>query len=67
MKSVYTVVYILKSKIDNGKFDIKDVASVQEVASDATRALSQARKSLTEAGVIEANGDAKILEIRLGF
>lgn len=67
MNTVYTVVYVKKSDIEAGKFDVAKVASEQVRASDATRAISAVRSALVEDGKIDSKGDVKILEARIGF
>lgn len=67
MNTIYTIIFVKKSDVESGKFDVAAVQSRQVRASDATRAISAVRSTLIEEGVVEAKGDVKILEARIGF
>ena len=67
MNSIYTISYVLKSEIEDGKFDVPAVQSKRVRASDATRAISAVKGELVDSGDINSPGDVKILEARIGF
>lgn len=67
MNSIYTISYVLKSEIEDGKFDVPAVQSKRVRASDATRAISAVKGELVDSGHINSPGDVKILEARIGF
>lgn len=68
MNTFYTISYVLKNDIpENGKFEADTIKTYVLRASDATRAISAFKNTLLEDKTIEAKGDVKVLEARIGF
>lgn len=63
----YVIKYVKKADIENGKFDHEKVETINVRASDATRAISAAKKELVETKVIKEKGDITIFDIRPEF
>lgn len=58
---LYTITYVLRKDITNGKYVAKDAKTHAIVGNDVTNATN---KFLDEAGV--AKSEVKIIEVRLG-
>lgn len=63
----YVIKYVKKADIENGKFDHEKVETINVRASDATRAISAAKKELVETKVIKEKGDITIFDVRPEF
>lgn len=63
----YVIKYVKKADIENSKFDHEKVETINVRASDATRAISAAKKELVETKVIKEKGDITIFDVRPEF
>lgn len=63
----YVIKYVKKEDIENGKFDPEKVETINVRASDATRAISAAKKELIETKAIKEKGDITIFDVRPEF